>query len=199
MTRWWNELVADLTEVVPLPLLVIGLTLLAIIAGSLLYFWPAWVPRRWPRLTRRSRKRSSSDHATEEEPTTATEAEADEADTLADLPVAVFVSLADQFAAEGRFPEAIRERLRALVRDLVDHGVVDHRPGSTVTELAATAGTARPDLAAPTSEATGIFSDTWYGMFPAAAGQDERMRALVGTVHDLLSVPSGSTTAGGRR
>jgi hypothetical protein len=194
VTRWWNELVSAVTDVVPVPLTVLGLVLFALIAGMLLYFWPAWLPRRWPRLPRRSRQRRSAARTSLEEPMESVEPE-----DLPNLPVAAFVSLADRFAAEGRFPEAIRERLRAMVRDLVDHGVVDPRPGSTVSELATAAGRARPELAAPASEATGIFSDIWYGMVPATASQDQRMRALVTAAHDLLSPPAGPVTTGGRR
>src|SRR5690606_31612112 len=80
------------------------------------------------------------------------------ADHLPAVAAEVLVLSADELAAQGRFAEAVRERLRAIVRELVDRGVVDNRPGWTVTELAALAGSARPELLASLVAATDIFS-----------------------------------------
>src|SRR5262249_29041337 len=101
--------------------------------------WPQlrWPQLRWPRVRlpwRRRRKRDREKVPELLEPLPS--------DELPELPVEAFVSLADRLAAEGRFAEALRERLRAIVRDLVDHGVIEHRPGWTITELAATASRA---------------------------------------------------------
>jgi hypothetical protein len=49
-------------------------------------------------------------------------------------------SLADRAAAEGRFADAVRERLRAVVRELEARGVLDPRPGRTAGRSRATAG-----------------------------------------------------------
>jgi hypothetical protein len=187
MSRWWNEHVAAMTDVIPLPLLVFGLVLLAITVGVLWFFWPAWLPRRWPRLRRRPRGRLERQRVATAVLELADEpAEAAEPDALPDLPAEAFASLADRFAAEGRFAEAVRERLRFIVRDLVDHDVIEHHPGWTVSELARAAARAQPALGAALAEATTIFSDVWYGMIPARIEQDQRMRALVTTVHAVL-------------
>jgi hypothetical protein len=105
---------------------------------------------------------------------------------LPDLPVEVFVSLADRLAAQRRYAEAIRERLRAIVRDLVDHGVVENRPGWTVTELAMAASLARPSVSGPLDAAGRLFSDIWYGERPARAEHDAQMRAYADDVGRVL-------------
>jgi hypothetical protein len=84
---------------------------------------------------------------------------------------------ADEYAAAGRFAEAVRERLRAIVRDLVEREVITHRPGWTVTELARAAASVRPPAAAPLGAATAIFSEIWYGQRAATASDDTAMRA----------------------
>ncbi len=212
MTRTWVNFVDAVAQVMSLPLVVILLLALAGIVGLLWYFFPRWVPRRLPRfrkpnwhprwpswrfrwrgwrwrwpdwrswLRRRKRKKGTDtdlEQAIEE--LVASEEE------LPDLPAEVFVSLADRLAAEGRYAEAIRERLRAVVRDLVDRAVIAHRPGWTVTELAAAAAVARPAVKSPLTGATAIFSDIWYGQRPATATHDERMKALTTQVSDTVA------------
>jgi hypothetical protein len=193
MSRWWTELVAALGDVVPLSLVALLLVLAAGLVAAGWYWWPAWVPRRWPRLRRprlrwprwRLRRprwrwpwRRKRDAGTPEP--VATPARDDE---LPDLPAAAFVSLADRLAAQGRYAEAVRERLRAMVRELVDRRVVEHRPGWTVTELAGAAGRIRPAIDAPLREAGGVFSDLWYGQRPATELHDRRMRELSEQLH----------------
>ncbi|MFD0741919.1 DUF4129 domain-containing protein [Phytohabitans flavus] len=106
---------------------------------------------------------------------------------LPDLPVAAFVSLADRFAAQGRYAEAVRERHRAMVRELIERQVVEHRPGWTVAELAGAAARARPVVDAPLRAAGGVFSEVWYGQRPAGAQHDQRMRELADQMHRALS------------
>lgn len=174
--RWWTEGVADLADHVPggvAGLAVIVLLLAgAVVAGQ--YWWPH---RRWPHL-----RRAKPKIAEPEPPPAEPEPEADAEDELPETPPAELLSLADRYAAAGRYAEAVRERLRAMVRLLVDRGIIEHRPGWTVTELAAAAGTAEPALAAPLDEAAGIFSLVWYGQRPATAAHDARMRQLAGQV-----------------
>jgi len=206
MNRWWNEQVARLGDVIPVGFAYLLLLLLAALIGVLLYFWPAWLPWRWwrtpdMRLGRirwrwpwqwrwsvlwrwrlrwpwRRRRRPAT------EPTVATPVSGDE---LPDLPAAEFVSLADRLAAEGRFAEAVRERLRAIVRELIDAGLIDNSPGWTVTELAAAAGAARPATRPGLDAASRLFSDIWYGQRPASADDDRRMRGYAGQVHGALT------------
>jgi hypothetical protein len=197
MTRWWNELVDAVSIAIPLPLLVLLLLTATIVAGLLWYFFPSWVPRRlprfgrprwrWPRLRRRGRWkwtwRSSwllwwRRRKRKKEPVEPSDDVEPSEHELPDLPVEAFMSLADRLAAEGRYAEAVRERLRAIVRGLVDRGVLQHRPGWTVTELARAAAAARPAVDAPLGEAARVFSDIWYAQRPADAVHDARMRVL---------------------
>ncbi|GAA4222043.1 hypothetical protein FHR32_004208 [Streptosporangium album] len=103
---------------------------------------------------------------------------------------------AERLAAEGRWAEAVRERLRALARDLEDRVIVDSTPGRTADELAAEAGRALPEFAAELAAAARVFDDVTYGEVPGTAEAygvlrdlDERLRtarptlgAMTGTV-----------------
>jgi hypothetical protein len=212
MTRLWTVFVDAVAQLIPLPLAVIILLAIAGIIGLLWYFFPRWVPRRLPRFrkptwrlrwpTWRLRwptwrwrwpdwrswlRRRKGKKGTETDLEQAIEELAASEEELPDLPPEVFVSLADRLAAQGRYAEAIRERLRAVVRDLVNRGVIAHRPGWTVTELATAASAARPAVGGSLSAATTIFSDIWYGQRPATAAHDERMKALTTQVTDTIA------------
>lgn len=158
LPRQWNELVADLADQVPggaAGLAAILLLLAGVLAFALLY--------------RRRRARAEPP-----EPTPTVE----DTDEVPELPPEQLRSRADRYAAEGRYAEAVRERLRAMVRELVRAGVIDHRPGWTVTELATAAGLALPATAEPLAAGARIFSDIWYARQPALAEHDQRMREL---------------------
>ena len=210
MSRRWTDWVAALGDRLPLGLAVLLLLLLAGLVGAALYWWPAWLPNRWlpsrwwPRRTRdasgrrrwrwpglrwprlrwrwpwRRRRRPSRDG---DQPVVSPVA----GDELPDLPVEEFVSLADRLAAQGRFAEAVRERLRAVIRSLVDARLIEHRPGWTVTELAAAAGAAHPPVRAGLDAASLLFSDIWYGQRPADADDDARMRGYAARVSQALA------------
>ncbi|GAA2386662.1 DUF4129 domain-containing protein [Dactylosporangium salmoneum] len=181
MTRWWEGALQLVDEMVGVALACVLLIAVAIVFGLLYYFYPRWVPKRFPRLRFGRQRGDEADEQLdvdlgpeddeEEEPET-------EADEVPELPAHVFTSLADRMAAEGRYAEAVRERLRAIVRGLVEREVLEHRPGMTVTELARAAGVAKPAIEAPMRAATGIFSDIWYGQRPATAEHDDHMKAL---------------------
>jgi hypothetical protein len=200
--RWWNELVGAIGAVIPLSAVVLILFVVASIVATLWYFFPAWVPRRWPRLRRprwrlrRPRWRWSwpgwlrwprRKRATQppDEPAAPAEPSGDE--EVPELPAATFVDLADRLAAEGRYAEAIRERLRGMVRELIERGVLEHRPGWTVTELAAVAAGRRPAVDGPLTAAGAMFSDIWYGDRPARAEHDARMRELARALSTALA------------
>ncbi|WP_019629166.1 DUF4129 domain-containing protein [Actinomadura atramentaria] len=85
---------------------------------------------------------------------------------------------AERLAAAGRWPEAIRERLLAVARDLEERAVVGPRPGRTADELAREAGAALPDLAADLRAGVRIFDDVWYGDRPGGPDAYARLRAL---------------------
>lgn len=70
---------------------------------------------------------------------------------------------AEQAATQGRWAEAVRERLRAVARELESRGVLDPRPGRTADELAQEAGSAVPGIATALTRGVRVFDDVWYG------------------------------------
>jgi hypothetical protein len=80
-----------------------------------------------------------------------------------DRSAADFRAEADLFASSGAWAEAVRARLRAVVRDVEERGLVDVRPGRTADEIARDAGRALPAVAADLRTAARIFDDVWYG------------------------------------
>lgn len=181
-SRWWTETTAAIGDVVPLPLAALLLVLAAVLAGLGWFYFPAWVPRRLPRFSWRRRHRSRP--AAGAAPEVGVD---DPAPDLPDVPAASLVSLADRLAGQGRYAEAVRERLRAMIRELIEYGVLEHRPGMTVTELAAAATADRPELTGPLSGSGRIFSDLWYGERPARPEHDERMRELAAELSRTLA------------
>jgi hypothetical protein len=72
-------------------------------------------------------------------------------------------ALADQAAATGLWADAVRERLRAIVRELEARGVLEARPGRTAGEVARDGSAAVPTIAEPLLRATRTFDEIWYG------------------------------------
>ncbi|WBC14139.1 DUF4129 domain-containing protein [Micromonospora sp. WMMA1998] len=199
MSRWWTEAVAALGDVVALPLVVLILLAAALVTALAWYYFPTWVPRRLPRPAvprfrlprlrwrlrlprlrrvrprRRARRRPDLPAARVPTPRAAPPAPAADA------------GLADRLAAEGRYAEAVRERLREMVRLLVTRRLVEPRAGLTVTELTEAAARVRPTVR-PTLHAAGtIFSDLWYAQRPATASHDHRMRDLAADLRRELA------------
>ena len=85
---------------------------------------------------------------------------------------------ADAHAAAGEWAEAVRERLRAVVRSLEERAVLDARPGRTADEAAAEAGVALPAVAAELRRAARLFDDVWYGGRPAGPESDAALRGV---------------------
>jgi hypothetical protein len=205
--RWWNESAAALFDLIPLPLLAFLSFIVAVLVALALYFWPHWLPWRW-RVWSRRRDGSGRDRkgsrfrfrfgalrwrwrlrwrrrrrgAPEPSPDLAP-------DELPELPAALLTLTADDLAAQGRYAEAVRERLRAIVRDLIERGVIPHTPGWTVTELASAASRARPTLTMPLAGAGRIFSEIWYGLRPATVEDDRAMRDHADAVRAALAEP----------
>lgn len=71
--------------------------------------------------------------------------------------------LAEELAGRGTWDEAVRERLRAVVRELEARGVLDPRPGRTADEVATEAGRLVPALAGPLRDGARTFDEIWYG------------------------------------
>lgn len=87
----------------------------------------------------------------------------------AELSAAEHRAQADAAAQEGRYADAVRERLRAVVRDLEARGVIDPRPGRTADEVARDAGAAVPAVREDLRRAATVFDEVWYGGRPADA------------------------------
>ncbi|MEV0132872.1 DUF4129 domain-containing protein [Dactylosporangium sp. NPDC050688] len=180
MTRRWAELLQLLDDTIGLPLLVFSLLLLSVVGGILHYCYPRWVPSRFPRLRRRGKGAKKDAPGPVE--VTGEDLEPSSGDELPDLPAQVFLTLADRLAAEGRYAEAVRERLRAIVRGLADRRTVEILPGMTVTEVAHAAAAVAPAVESPLRGAAGVFSDIWYGQLPATAEHDTLMRQYAAEV-----------------
>jgi uncharacterized protein DUF4129 len=73
---------------------------------------------------------------------------------------------AEQYAAQGDWAAAIRQRLRAVARALEESGVLDPVPGRTAGELAQDAGNRLPHLVTQFSRAAAVFNDVTYGEEP---------------------------------
>jgi hypothetical protein len=71
--------------------------------------------------------------------------------------------LAESAVARGDFAEAVRERLRAVVRQLEERGVLDPRPGRTAIEISTETARSLPALADPLRRAATTFEQIWYG------------------------------------
>ncbi len=92
-------------------------------------------------------------------------------------------ALAEQAQAEGRFADAVRERLRAVVRELEARGALDPRPGRTAGEIARDGGAALPAVADDLRAAARTFDEVWYGGRTA----DASSYAVVVAVDDRVS------------
>ena len=74
---------------------------------------------------------------------------------------------AEDALARDELGEAVRERFRAVVRELEQRGLLDERPGRTADEAAAEGAEQLPGCAAELGMAARIFDDVWYGGRPA--------------------------------
>jgi hypothetical protein len=100
---------------------------------------------------------------------------------------------AEQLAAQGNWPAAIRHRLRAVARHLEETGVLNPVPGRTATELARDAGAATPGLTGELRRAAEVFNDVTYGERP---GTESGYR-LIADLDDHLrfSTPAAADAA----
>jgi len=86
--------------------------------------------------------------------------------------------LADELAAAGRYAEAIRERMRAVVRELETRGVLEPRLGRTADEVATEAGAEVPDIGPGLRAAATLFDEVWYGGRAGTAAADRTLREV---------------------
>ncbi|WP_329495223.1 DUF4129 domain-containing protein [Kitasatospora herbaricolor] len=110
---------------------------------------------------------------------------------------------ADQYRAEarthaaaGRWTEAVRDQMRALVRSLEERTLLDPRPGRTADEAAAEAGRALPAHAAALTAAARTFDTIAYGDRTADQGAYQLLsdldQALERTRPTLAPAPEGA-------
>ena len=85
---------------------------------------------------------------------------------------------ADAHAAAQRWDEAVRERLRAVVRAMEERGLLDPRPGRTALEAAADGGAQLPSCAAGLRAGAELFDEVWYGGRGATAGDHAALLEL---------------------
>ncbi|MGD7707648.1 DUF4129 domain-containing protein [Microlunatus sp. Y2014] len=93
---------------------------------------------------------------------------------------------AAQAAADaGDWVTAIRERFRALIRELEEHTILDPRAGRTALEVAGTAARLMPEADQPLHRAALLFNDVMYGdvvadraMYEEMASSDATVRAV---------------------
>lgn len=105
---------------------------------------------------------------------------------------------ADAHAAAGRYAEAVRERMRAIVRELEARGVLEPQAGRTADEVAREAGAVVPVIAADLRAAAGVFDEVWYGGRPATARSDAEVRQADQRIrHAQLAVSGGRSGAVG--
>jgi hypothetical protein len=208
LTRAWNEWLATIVD----PLwggaftLVLITVVVALVIGLLWAFWPAWLPWNWRvstgrdqrteheksarpgrlrlRLRWRWRRRRRRRGTPEDEVTRLPD------DEVPDLPATVLALSADELAAAGRWAEAVRERLRAILRGLIERDLLPSSPGWTVMELARAGGRTRAALTGPLDAAAGIFSEIWYGLRPATAEDDAAMRGYADAVAAVVAIES---------
>lgn len=101
---------------------------------------------------------------------------------------------ADAAAGREDWSDAVRERLRAVVRDLEERGLLDVRPGRTADEAAAAGGDVLPAVAAPLRDGARAFDEVSYG---GRAGDVAAYHALVALDRDVAAArPAAPARAG---
>jgi hypothetical protein len=91
---------------------------------------------------------------------------------------------------EGRWPDALRCRYRALVADLAGRGVIEEVPGRTAGEYRWAVQATNPAVAVDFAGATELFEDAWYGDRSTGPADQTQFDELAGRV--LTAVPAGS-------
>ena len=104
-----------------------------------------------------------------------------------------FRAEAERYARSGAWAEAVRARLRAIVRDLEERGLIDIRPGRTADEIARDAGRALPGAAADLRSGARLFDDVWYGERAADATTYARLVAVDDAVTSARPGPVSSS------
>jgi hypothetical protein len=106
-----------------------------------------------------------------------------------ELTAAEYRASAERHAAEQAWAEAIRDRLRAIVRDLEHRGLLDPRPGRTADEAAREAGRELPTHAEALVRTARTFDDVWYGGRTATPQMYAQIRDVDDAVRRTRPVP----------
>ncbi|MEZ0113328.1 hypothetical protein ABH920_007358 [Catenulispora sp. EB89] len=112
-------------------------------------------------------------------------------DEAAPMDAAGYRRTAEEHAAGGRWAEAVRARLRAVIAALEERAVLDPRPGRTADVAAREAGALLPDQAPALLAAARVFDDIWYGQ-NAAGPEDYQRLVAVDTAVAAARVRVGS-------
>lgn len=102
-------------------------------------------------------------------------------------------SASDAHAGAGEWAEAVRERLRAVIRSLEERSLLEPRPGRTADEAAAEAGIALPECAGSLRAAARLFDEIWYGGRSASAASFQLLRDLDDQVRGSRAVLSAGS------
>jgi len=154
---------------------------LGVFAGLLVLVALAVVLRLWLGPVRRSARSAKRD-----------------TDLASQLPSTALRAEAEGHAQAGRYADAVRSRLRAIVRMLEEKGVLDPRPSRTAGELVAEMAAISPTGLDELRVAVTVFSDAWYGGRPAdATGYQAVVRAddALAAVRRGADRPAGPTHA----
>ncbi len=99
-------------------------------------------------------------------------------------------------AAAGRWNEALAERLRAVIRDAEERGIVEDRPGRTATEAAAGLAQAFPEPAGEIAWLADRFNEVQYGAGVADATDAARAASLDSVLAAALPDRGAAPAAG---
>lgn len=135
---WVGELFAAASTATPGGTLGLIVIIAAVIAVLAALWWRLGTPRRRP---------ASAPALFDDRPRSAAEHRA----------------AAEAHAAQGHWNQAVRERMRALVRALEERALLDVHPGRTADEAAAEAGRALPAHTDRLHTAARAFDDVTYG------------------------------------
>jgi hypothetical protein len=103
-------------------------------------------------------------------------------------------TLADTFAGEGNFDEALRARYRGLLAELFDGGVLEDVAGRTPGEYRADMAAQHPTASESFGALTDRFEQVWYS--PDVASSDDLVRFGLAEATVLGALAPAATRAG---
>ncbi len=118
------------------------------------------------------------------------------------VPASNYRGLAAQFAEQGDWTAAVRDRFRAMVRELEVRTILDVRPARTATEAAYSASKVLPDCRDVLRVGAESFNAVVYGERPADSAAYQRMVELddrVTRAADRVDLAADSAPAEARR